>query len=207
MGAAEEPVHLAGASLGEHRHICAFFNNAAEEYRVLLRFIMEGLARGDKAYHIVDPDLAAEHHRQLCASSIDVAAVRTRGQLELHHWLEVYLQEGRFDCERMLRCIDEVIEHGQHKGYPRTRITGHAEPAGGEWPGVDEFLEYECRLNRLVPRSRDCVICVYDLSKTRGDLIMDVMRTHPMVILAGVLQVNPFSCHPINTCTSCENGA
>jgi hypothetical protein len=34
MGAAEEPVHLAGAILGEHRHICAFFNNAAEEYRL-----------------------------------------------------------------------------------------------------------------------------------------------------------------------------
>ena len=98
MGAAEEPVHLAGAALGEHRHICAFFNNAA-----------------------------AEHQRKLCASGIDVAAVQTRGQLELHHWLEVFLQEGRFDCERMLRCIDEVIEHGQHEGYPRTRTTGHAE--------------------------------------------------------------------------------
>jgi hypothetical protein len=156
MGAAEEPVHLAGATLSEHRHICAFFNNAAEEYRVLSPFIKEGLARGDQAYQ----------------------------------------QEGRFDCERMLRWIDEVIERGQHEGYPRTRITGHAERAGGEWPGVDEFLEYECRLNRLVPRSRDCVICVYDLSKTRGDLIMDVMRTHPMVILAGVLQVNPFFVPP-----------
>ena len=52
MGAAEEPVHLAGATLGEHRHIGAFFNNAAEEYR-----------------------------------------------------LEAYLQEGCFDCERVLRCI------------------------------------------------------------------------------------------------------
>jgi hypothetical protein len=38
MGAAEEPVHVAGATLGEHRHTCAFFNNAAEEYRVLLPF-------------------------------------------------------------------------------------------------------------------------------------------------------------------------
>lgn len=47
MGAAEEPVHLAGATAGEHRHICAFFNNAAEEYRVLPPFIKEGLARGD----------------------------------------------------------------------------------------------------------------------------------------------------------------
>jgi hypothetical protein len=36
----------------------------------------------------------------------------------------------------------------------------------------------------------------YDPSKTRGDLIMDVMRTRPMVILAGVLQINPFFVPP-----------
>jgi len=40
------------------------------------------------------------------------------------------------------------------------------------------------------------VISLYDLSKTRGDLIMDVMRTHTMVILAEVLQVNPFFVPP-----------
>ena len=36
----------------------------------------------------------------------------------------------------------------------------------------------------------------FDLSKTRGDLIMDAMRTHPLVVLGGVLQVNPFFVPP-----------
>jgi hypothetical protein len=35
-----------------------------------------------------------------------------------------------------------------------------------------------------------------DLSKSRGDLITDAMRTHPLVILGGVLQVNPFFIPP-----------
>jgi hypothetical protein len=165
MGTSEEPGHLAGATLGEHRYIRAFFKSAAEEHRVLLPFIKKGLIRGEKAYHVVDPDLAVEHHRQLCAAGIDVAAIQMRGRLELHH-------------------------------YPRTRTTGHVEWAGADWPWMDEFLEYEGRLNQVVPRSRHCVICVYDLSKTRADLIMDVMRTHPMVILGGVLQVNPFFVPP-----------
>jgi MEDS: MEthanogen/methylotroph, DcmR Sensory domain len=47
------------------------------------------------------------------------------------------------------------------------------------------FHKYECRLNQILPRGRDWVVCLYDLSKTRGDLIIDAMRTHPLVILGG----------------------
>jgi hypothetical protein len=65
-------VHLAGAMLGEHRHICAFFHNVDEEYRVPLPFIKEGLRNGERAYHIVEPELRAKHRRQLDTAGIDV---------------------------------------------------------------------------------------------------------------------------------------
>jgi len=41
------PIRLAGAVLGPPRHICAFFNNRDDEYRVLLPFIKDGLECGD----------------------------------------------------------------------------------------------------------------------------------------------------------------
>jgi len=37
-----EPAPLAGATLGEHRHVYAFFHSANGEYRVILPFIKEG---------------------------------------------------------------------------------------------------------------------------------------------------------------------
>jgi hypothetical protein len=40
------------------------------------------------------------------------------------------------------------------------------------------------------------VICTYDLSKFSARVAMDVMRTHPMVIIGGVLQENPFFVPP-----------
>jgi hypothetical protein len=36
------------------------------------------------------------------------------------------------------------------------------------------------------------VICTYDLSRHSGAFIVDVMRTHPMVLIGGILQENPF---------------
>jgi hypothetical protein len=40
---------VAGSKLERSRHVCAFFNNKEEEYKVLLPFIVEGFHQGDKA--------------------------------------------------------------------------------------------------------------------------------------------------------------
>jgi hypothetical protein len=40
------------------------------------------------------------------------------------------------------------------------------------------------------------VVCAYDLTKFRGDVVVDVMRTHPMIIVGGILQENPFFTPP-----------
>src|SRR6202008_2149148 len=82
----DRPMQFANATLGKHRHVCAFFNGTEEEYRVLLPFVKEGLTRGEKAFHIVDPKLRDEHLRQLSLGGVDVRAVEKNGQFELHHW-------------------------------------------------------------------------------------------------------------------------
>jgi hypothetical protein len=53
MKSVSAPISLAGSHLGETRHVCAFFNNDEEEYRILLPFIKDGLKCGDKAVHVL----------------------------------------------------------------------------------------------------------------------------------------------------------
>ena len=36
----------------------------------------------------------------------------------------------------------------------------------------------------------------YDLAKFGGDTVVDIMRTHPMIIIGGILQRNPFFVPP-----------
>jgi hypothetical protein len=62
--------------------------------------------------------------------------------------------------------------------------------------GVDSWLEYETRVNYVVPKYDDPVICTYDLSKFGAGMVMDMMRTHPVVIIGEVLQENPFFVPP-----------
>ena len=48
----------------------------------------------------------------------------------------------------------------------------------------------------VLPKYDDPVICTYDLSKFGSSVAMDIMRTHPAVIIGGVLQENPFFVPP-----------
>jgi hypothetical protein len=184
------PVELGGATLGRYRHICAFFRNPREEYRVMFPFIKEGLARGDRTLQIVEPALRDDYRQQLRAAGVDVDAEERRGALEVLSVRDLYLRDGRFDVERMLATVRQNLSPGSEDSI--SRITGHAEWAGEQWPGIQGFLEYEARLNEVVPEGRDTVVCLYDLSKTSAALIVDVLRTHPLVILGGLLQENPF---------------
>src|SRR2546427_10491643 len=121
-GVSERPITFAGARLGRYRHVCAFFNTRAEEYRVFLPFIKEGLSHGEKAFHIVDPKLRRDHVERLTGAGIDVAAVEKSGQLEVRTWQEAYLRGGRFDQAAMLALIEEVLIEGKRRGFPLTRL-------------------------------------------------------------------------------------
>jgi hypothetical protein len=151
-------VHLAGSTLERSRHVCAFFHTPDEEYRVLLPFMVEGLQRGERAFHIVDPAMRADHTRRLEAGGVDVVATEQRDQLEIRVWDEAYLREGHFDQNAMLSLIQQVLEDGPRLGFPLTRLVAHMEWALEDRPGVDDLVEYETRLNYLLPRYHDPVI-------------------------------------------------
>ncbi len=188
----EKPIRFAGSELGAQRHICAFFNTSEEKYRVLLPFIKEGLERGERAFHIVDPAQREAHLGRLKSAGIDASSVQEKGQLELQDWNEFYFPDGRFDETRTIAQWVALLDGAVQKGYPRTRVLAHLEWARDD---ADALLQYESNFNRT-PRNRDPVICIYDLSKHSAAFIMDIMRTHPMIIIGGILQMNPFYMPP-----------
>ena len=189
-------VQCAGGVLGQRRHICAFFNSVEEQHRVLGSFIKEGFERGDKAVHLVDPELREGHLRWLGEAGVDVAQAMGTGQLEVRRWQDAQLRGDRFDQDAMLALLEETFQSGAAAGYPLTRLIGQMEWALAEKPGVDDLLEFETRVNYLMAKYEDPAICTYDLSKFSASVVMDIMRTHPVVIVGGVLQENPFFVPP-----------
>ena len=192
-------VKLSGSTLASRPHICAFFQSADDEYRVLLPFIKEGLELGEKAVHTIDPQGLDEHRLRLASAGIEAAALERAGQLELRDWANTHLRGGGFDPQKTLHLFEEVVKDAKQKGFPLIRFVTHMEWVLETKMEPNELLEYEAKTNELWRRPTgpvDPIICTYDLRRFRGDVVVDVMRTHPLVIVGGILQENPFFVPP-----------
>ena len=124
---------------------------------MLLPFIKEGFDNGDKAFHIVKEDQHAVHRKTLTAAGVPVADAEGSGQFELRRWEDAYLRDGHFDQNRMLALIEEVLQAGKTQGYPLTRLVANMEWALEDRPGVTDIVEYETRLNYVLPKYDDAV--------------------------------------------------
>jgi hypothetical protein len=190
------PIPFLGSQLGESRHVCAFFHDDDEEYRVLLPFIKDGFDCGDKTIHVVNPGQHADHLKRLAGVGIDPEAALQSGQFELRTNTDTYLRDGRFDQDRMLGAFEQVVSGAAKEGYPRCRIVCHMEWAVDAGSHIDNVVEFESRVNDVWLRHEDAVICTYNLAKFGGDTVIDIMRTHPMILIGGILQQNPFFVPP-----------
>jgi len=135
--------------------------------------------------------------KRLTDAGVKVQELMDTGRLEVLPWTDMYVRDHRFDQDAMLASVESLIQSGAASGYTHTRLVGHHM----DWlfldkPAVNNFVEYEARLNHVLAKYDDAVICSYDLSKFGASVAMDIMRTHPLVIIGGLLQENPFYVAP-----------
>jgi hypothetical protein len=192
----QKVVRLAGMELERPCHACAFFHSREEEYRVLLPFAQEGFERGEKGFHIVDARHRQERLQRLAQLGIDVREAELKGLLEVRAWENAHLRQGRFDQYAMLALIDEVLSSAKTDGFGFTRLWANMEWALEDFPGVYDLVEYETRLNHLLPKHNDVVVCTYDLTRFSANVVINILRTHPTVIIGDILQPNPFFVPP-----------
>lgn len=149
-------VTFAGESLNRSRHVCAFFDAVDDRYQTLAPFVKEGLDRGEKVVHIIDPKLCDEHVARLRVAGVPLDEARP-GQHETLTWADAYLRDGYFDQDRMIDQLHSVLAEGE-RAFPLVRLAAHMEWALEDRPGVDQLVEYETRLNYTLLRSKHPVI-------------------------------------------------
>jgi len=196
MNATRKSVRLFGENLDEGMHICTFFRTAEERYRVLMPFIREGMEQGDRAFHIINPSLRGDHTQRIAEVGIDTVQAEVEGQLEIIGWDEAYLRSGSFNPSEMLALLPVLLNKGRARGFPITRFIADVAWVLNNPGAVDRMLDYECRVNLALPKAGDIVICSYDLDTVDASMVVTAMRTHPIVLIGGMVQRNPFYVPP-----------
>jgi hypothetical protein len=177
---------LAHAQFREHFHACAFVMGSAEEASVIDPFLVEGMKRRQKAVYIVDPKHRHEHKTRLglSAPSPDLLEVTT--------WNDAHLKGGSFDQDRMMSDLDALIRSHAATGEPPMRLVGQMGWVFSSPPGIEQLVAYEASVNEVLNRGKTPTVCVYDVRRLSGSMMMDLLRAHPLTVMNGVLHENPF---------------
>jgi hypothetical protein len=186
---------IPGLQLTVGDHICAFYRGSGERDEILIPYLQAGLRIGDKCICVVD---AVDPREVLAAlgSEMEVDRWISDSQLELRASTDAYLRSGRFCTEEMLAFWENFIGPAVAGKFRFARSVGEMTWALRQVPGVEELVGYESELNRFLPRYPQVILCLYDLERFSGEIIIDVLKTHPRVLLGSMVLDNPYYLEP-----------
>jgi hypothetical protein len=185
---------LPGVRFTPGLHICAFYRGPGQRDELLLPYLREGLAAGDKCICVTDDPAAGAAVCALAGEFGDAAPA----QLEPLDSASTYLSGGCFTIEKMIGFWDrEMGAAVVRDGFGFVRAAGEMTWALRGRPGSDKLMAYEATLNVFLHRYPQVLLCLYDLEQfSDGEILMEILRTHPMVLLSGQLLENPWYVEP-----------
>jgi len=105
-----------------------------------------------------------------------------------------FVAEGLGRGEKALHIADPPPRNAAEQR--RVRIVGDMEWALEDWPGENRLLEYEAGVNDVLAVHKAPAVCCDDLARFGAATMVDIMGTHPMVIIGGELRESPFFVRP-----------
>jgi hypothetical protein len=195
---AEVRHEVLGLRLSVGDHICGFYRKPSERDDILIPFLVDGLKAGSKCTCVVDSCTPGDVLAKM-SERIEVDPYVSVCQLEVLDAAGTYLAGGGFLPERMLSFWEGKARQGPApagSGFGFARNIGDMSWAHRSPRAVDDLVGYESELNRIMSSFPQVNLCLYDLTRCSGDLIMDVLKTHPKALLGGMVIDNPYYLEP-----------
>ena len=179
---------LDGLRPGDH---VVFLYEMEEEHRALLiPFLREGLARGEKVIYLTDAHPEETLLDYLREGGVNPEPYLTRGQLVFLTAQEVYLEGGPFDPERTIARLEALAQEALAEGYTALRVTGEMTWALQGLPGSERLREYEARLEAFFRKGTCIGVCQYDRRRFDAATLLEMVRLHPLVAFGEDVRVS-----------------
>jgi hypothetical protein len=174
-------------------HICALYLSDDERDDILLPYLRTGLEAGDKCLFAVHEN---SPQRILDNIGIDVSALVETRQLEVRTSADPLLTPDDFSGDAIIEFWDSTARAALDAGFPFVRLGAEMSWWMPQMPGLVEMFQYESELNRFTGRYPQAILCMYDLREYRENIMLDLLKTHPRVLICGVLLENPYYLTP-----------
>ena len=172
-------------------HLALIYETSAEQFAAAIPFVRQGLERDERCLYVADENSRSEVLAAMEDADVDVDAVLESGALTLHTKQDTYCRGGEFDPDDMIAFLRAAIEEATEE-YEALRIAGEMTWIFGDEPRVEDLVEYEGKLNHLLP-DEDCIaLCQYNRNRFPAEVLRDVVRTHPHLVYDSTVSHN---CH------------
>ncbi len=184
------------AALRPGDHLCIIYRTDEEHRTILTEYLRRGLDAGERVVYIVDARTAREIRRYLGETDLDVRAAEDSGQLVFLTGDESYTREGVFDPQAMVALLRGETQRALDDAFTGLRVTAEMTWALRGPPGSERLIEYETLLNEFFPGSKATGLCQYDARRFSPDILLDVLRTHPLAVVGTRLYENIYYIPP-----------
>lgn len=179
----QSPILPAIAHMEVGDHYCGIYKSDEEHRRIIIDFVRQGIERKEKMIYLVNLQTVAQLEDMLKNAGVAVSEVTAKGQLVIMTAKGAYLSEGQFDPVKMIALLREETDKAVAEGYTALRATGEMTWALAGAPGCERLIEYEAMLNNFFPNNRCYGICQYDRRRFDSEMILDILHTHPRVLV------------------------
>ncbi|NBD35586.1 MAG: PAS domain S-box protein, partial [Chloroflexi bacterium] len=164
-------------------HLCCMYETEEEHRAVLTPYLRYGLERNEKVLYIVDAHTSETVRGYLRDAGMEVETYLESGQLVFLTSRETYTRGDTFDPDAMIAMLRAETAQALEEGYAALRITGEMSWALRGLPGSERLIEYETKLNKFFPQRRALSICQYDRRRFDPEVLLDILRTHPIAVV------------------------
>ena len=182
--------------LGSHDHLCSIYESQQEHFAVAISFIRIGLDRGEKCVYIAGDGTLGDVREALQAEGIDVDRAVASNSLVSTTTEQAYLKRGSFDLDWMFSFWKEATELAMSEGFSALRAIDETEWVLRDTLGLERWMEYESRLTHSLSQSNCVALCQYNRRLFPPELILDVIRAHPMVVYGNTVCRNLYYVPP-----------
>ena len=176
--------------LNVHDHICSIYNTKEEQFSVIVPFIKIGLERGEKCIYAVNDNTAHEVQVAMQTGGIDTDSALKSGALSILNRQEFFLKQGPFEPDWMIQFLKETTDSAKSEGFNALRLAAEMTWLFGVEKGAERLSDYESKINSFFPENDIVAICQYDRMQFLPETILNIIRTHPIVVYGGVVCKN-----------------
>ena len=176
-------------SLDDHHcndHFALIYETRAEQFTAVIPFVRRGLEQGERCMCVVDEGCRPETLTVMKEAGIDVDAALESGALTFHTIEETYLRDGTFDPDEMIEFYAAEIEEATEE-FEALRVTTETTWLQEEGVSIEDFMEYESKINDLFDDEDLIALCQYDRNGFPPEVIRDIIQTHPHLIYDGTV--------------------